>query len=74
MHLRAQHRLTWPEIGAAIQTTAAGAKRRFQGAQVELRTRLVEGVEELPARDRRDVAQRLHWMGIHLPADPCAGE
>lgn len=74
LHLRAQHKLTWPEIAVAIQTTAAGAKRRFQRAQVDLRASLAERVQELPARDRRDVVRRLHWMGITLPVDAGAGD
>lgn len=69
LHLRAQHKLTWPEIASAVQTTAAGAKRRFQRAQADLRVGLAVRVQELPAHDRRHVLRRLHWMGISLPVD-----
>jgi RNA polymerase sigma factor (sigma-70 family) len=74
LHLRAQHKLTWPEIAASIQTTAAGAKRRFQRAQVDLRATLAEHVRKLPQPDRGDVVKRLRWMGISLPVDVGAGD
>lgn len=74
LHLRAQNKLTWPEIGASIQTTAAGAKRRFQRAQVDLRANLAQHVQKLPPRDRRDIIRRLQWMGISLPVDAGAAD
>jgi RNA polymerase sigma factor (sigma-70 family) len=50
--LRVQMGLTWPQVGVALGTTANGAKRRFQRAQVALRARFLAVFDALPHAER----------------------
>jgi RNA polymerase sigma factor (sigma-70 family) len=59
--LRVQLGHTWPEVGAALGTTASGAKRRFQRAQVALRARFLAVVDALPQAERE---ARLRSLGL----------
>lgn len=45
----------WSEVATHLQTTAAGAKRRFQRAQIALEQQLLALVDALPAETRRPV-------------------
>jgi RNA polymerase sigma factor (sigma-70 family) len=56
LELRVFQGATWEEVGEALGTTAAGAKRRFQRAQVALRRTLLQRADQLPPR-KRAVAQ-----------------
>lgn len=49
---------TWRQVGDAVGTTAAGAKRRFQRAQDRLRKEILERVEALPDNLRQAVLRR----------------
>lgn len=51
--LRVQLGCTWPEVAAALDTTAGGAKRRFQRAQVALRKRFLTALDTLPEAERK---------------------
>lgn len=45
----------WSEVAEQLSTTPAGAKRRFQRAQIALRRSVVKMVAQLPARQRAPV-------------------
>ena len=64
--LRAVGGATWPAVAAALGTTAAGAKRRFQRATKRMQRAVLNGIAALPARER---AAALAALG----ADPVAG-
>lgn len=59
--LRVQLGRTWPEVGAALGTTASGAKRRFQRAQVALRARFLAVFDALPQAEREGL---LRFLGL----------
>jgi RNA polymerase sigma factor (sigma-70 family) len=67
LRLRVLAGAEWKEVGAALGTTAAGAKRRFQRAQAMLRGRLLERLQELPEHERRALRG---WAG-HLALAGC---
>lgn len=50
---------TWEAAGAAIDTSAGGAKRRWQRAQVRLQKEVLERARELPRPLREEVLRRL---------------
>ncbi|WP_420127570.1 RNA polymerase sigma factor [Longimicrobium sp.] len=52
LRLRVQLRYTWKEVALALDTTQAGAKRRYQRAQASLRARVRVEVGALPPRER----------------------
>lgn len=62
LRLRVQLGCTWKEVGAVLGTTEAGAKRRFQRAQVALRTRFRALLDAVPPARRERL---LH--GLRLP-------
>jgi RNA polymerase sigma factor (sigma-70 family) len=62
-------RSTWPEVAAELGTTAAGAKRRWQRAQVSMRKAVLRGINELPAVERKEVLRRYNWLD-EGPYDP----
>lgn len=55
-------RSTWPEVAAELGTTAAGAKRRWQRAQVSMRKAVLRGIGELPSVERKEVLRRYSWL------------
>lgn len=57
---------TWAEAGDEIGTTSAGAKRRYQRAQVRLRRELVRRIHQLPGAKRDLVIDRLSAFGVQL--------
>lgn len=64
--LHVMHDATWPEIGQVLNTTPAGAKRRWQRAQKRLRREVVRHIHELPEGDRALVTVTLRRLGIEL--------
>jgi len=52
LRLRVQLGLTWKEVGHALGTTEAAAKRRFQRTQASLRFRLRDAVRALSPGER----------------------
>lgn len=67
LRLRANGSLPWEAVGDALQTTPAGAKRRFQRAQARLRQALRAAVAALPERDRAEVKRRFRAFSDHSP-------
>ncbi|HEX8271540.1 MAG TPA: sigma-70 family RNA polymerase sigma factor [Longimicrobiaceae bacterium] len=63
LELRVLRGATWTEVGDSLGTTAAGAKRRFQRAQVALRRELLQRAEKLPPRKRAVVQAFLRRFG-----------
>lgn len=59
LELRVERGESWAEVARALRTTAAGAKRRFQRAQVRLRRELDGSAERLPVHRREEVHARL---------------
>lgn len=66
LELRVLQGATWTEVGNSLGTTAAGAKRRFQRAQVTLRQELLQRVEKLPARKRAVAQACLRRFGLRI--------
>lgn len=60
LRLRIASGQSWREIGTAMCTTSAGAKRRFQRAQERMRRDLETRIAALPARERSALYKRLH--------------
>lgn len=59
----------WPQVGAEIGTTAAGAKRRFQRIQQSLRSAVLQQIDQLPDSDRVRVLKWLDRVG-YGPQEP----
>lgn len=60
---------TWAEAGRSAGTTAGGARRRWQRAQVRLRREVLRRAESLPADIRQEVL-RLIGEGALCRTDP----
>lgn len=58
LRMRANDSPSWEAVGCALNTTPAGAKRRFQRAQERLRQALRSAVAALPERDRSEMHRR----------------
>lgn len=59
VYRKIQFEETWAETGAAIGTTAGGAKRRWQRAQERLRAEVKKRITDLPGDVRDCVRRRL---------------
>ena len=59
LRLRVQLGWTWKEVGRALGTTEAGAKRRYQRAQAALRTRFLALLDALPPAERDTLPRAL---------------
>ena len=55
---------TWAEIGGALGTSGAAAKRRFQRAQRSMREGVLVRIERLPSDERTLVETRLDQLNI----------
>jgi len=65
--------LDWREIGERVDTTAAGAKRRFQRAIETLRVEIVRRIDALPSADHAAVLAlfaRFGYADVLLPDPP----
>jgi RNA polymerase sigma factor (sigma-70 family) len=59
----------WSEVAERLETTPAGAKRRFQRAQAAMRRAVLESISGLPS-EQRDAVQRLvAQYGIDVVGD-----
>jgi RNA polymerase sigma factor (sigma-70 family) len=67
LRLRVLAGAEWKEVAAALGTTAAGAKRRFQRAQATLRGRLLDLLRELPEHERRALDGWTRRLGLAEP-------
>ena len=62
--LRVQHSASWSEVGVALGTTEAGAKRRYQRAQQTLRKAVLRRIPDLPPAERNAILAWLHARGL----------
>lgn len=52
LRLRVDTGCTWKKVAAALDTTEAGAKRRFQRAQATLRVRVRQALDEMSSKEQ----------------------
>ncbi len=64
LRLRVDMGATWKEVGAALGTTEAGAKRRFQRAQATLRVNIGQRLQALPDGEKAAVEDRVRRFGL----------
>lgn len=62
--LRVQNSASWSEVGVALGTTEAGAKRRYQRVQRTLRKAVLRRVHDLPPAERDVILAWLHARGL----------
>jgi len=64
LELKILHDATWADVGEALGTTAAGAKRRFQRAQGTIQREILRRTEALPSKKRAIARACLRRLGV----------